>query len=449
MRISVIGAGYVGLVSGACFSEFGFTVTCVEKDKAKIARLLKDDVPIYEPGLEAMLRRNREAGRLSFTNDLAGAVKTSDVVIIAVGTPTGEHDGAADMTYVEAAAREIAENLDGFTVVVTKSTVPVGSGRRLKGLMAEVNPQADFEIVSNPEFLREGTAIDDFMKPDRIVIGIQNPRAQGHMQELYKPLSHLDTPVLFTDIESSELTKYAANSFLAMKVTYINQIADLCEALGANAHDVAKGIGLDDRIGPRFLKPGPGIGGSCFPKDTQALTAIAREVNKPISIIDTVVEANNARKRSMATRIIEIMGNDLKGKTIGVLGVSFKPDTDDMREAPSLDIIPLLQQAGADICAYDPAAMTEAARLMPGVEWGSDAYSVARNADALVILTEWNEFKALDLAKIAQAMKQALLIDLRSIYALEEISATPFIYHSIGRPTVLPQKLEVVQTDQG
>lgn len=444
MRICVIGAGYVGLVSGACFSEFGFTVSCVDKDKDKIALLLEGEVPIYEPGLDAMLRRNQEAGRLTFTDNLPATVEASAIVIIAVGTPTGEHDGAADMTYVEAAASEIAKSLKGFTVIITKSTVPVGSGRRLKKLIEEVNPQADFEIVSNPEFLREGSAIEDFMQPDRIVIGMQNRRAEHHMRELYKPLSHRDTPILFTDIESSELTKYAANSFLAMKVTFINQIADLCEVLGANAHDVAKGIGLDDRIGQRFLKPGPGIGGSCFPKDTQALTAIARQAGKPISIIDTVVAANNARKQSMAARIIEIMGNDVKGKRIGILGVSFKPDTDDMREAASLDIIPLLQKAGADIQAYDPVAMTEAALLLPDVEWLNDAYAVAQETDAMVILTEWNEFKALDLTKIAEAMNQPLLIDLRSVYALDEIAGTPFIYHSIGRPTVLPQKLEVV-----
>jgi len=444
VRICVIGAGYVGLVSGACFSEFGFTVSCVDKDKDKIALLLEGEVPIYEPGLDAMLRRNQEAGRLTFTDNLPATVEASAIVIIAVGTPTGEHDGAADMTYVEAAASEIAKSLKGFTVIITKSTVPVGSGRRLKKLIEEVNPQADFEIVSNPEFLREGSAIEDFMQPDRIVIGMQNRRAEHHMRELYKPLSHRDTPILFTDIESSELTKYAANSFLAMKVTFINQIADLCEVLGANAHDVAKGIGLDDRIGQRFLKPGPGIGGSCFPKDTQALTAIARQAGKPISIIDTVVAANNARKQSMAARIIEIMGNDVKGKRIGILGVSFKPDTDDMREAASLDIIPLLQKAGADIQAYDPVAMTEAALLLPDVEWLNDAYAVAQETDAMVILTEWNEFKALDLTKIAEAMNQPLLIDLRSVYALDEIAGTPFIYHSIGRPTVLPQKLEVV-----
>lgn len=449
MRISIIGTGYVGLVTGVCLSEFGFSVTCIDQDRDKIDLLNRGEVPIYEPGLETMLRKNSNAGRLKFTKELNSAVSDADLVFIAVGTPTQAETGAVNMSYVEQAAVQIADNLKGFTVIVTKSTVSVGSARKLQALIRARNPQADFEMASNPEFLREGSAITDFMQPDRIVIGAESDRARDVMQQLYKPLTQRGTPTLWTDFQSAELTKYAANSFLAMKVTYINQIADLCGELGANAHDVAKGIGLDDRIGPRFLQPGPGIGGSCFPKDTLALTALAREIGQPISLIDTVVSANIARKQAMADWIIEIMGGNLAGKRIGILGVSFKPNTDDMREAPSLDIIPLLQQAGAAISAYDPVAMQEAAKLLERVDWRLSAREAAEDADALVILTEWNEFKALDLNMIAGCMRAPLLIDLRGIYNLEEVAQTPLTYYSVGRPAVKPNWADSAQVISG
>ncbi len=438
MRIAVVGAGYVGLVTGVCFAEFGFNVVCVDSDARKVAALRKGIVPIFEPGLKGKLRWNQEAGRFAASDDLGAAVREADIIFIAVGTPTTPGNGAADTRFVEIAARQIAGNLRGFSVVVIKSTVPVGCCRRIEALIRETNPKADFEIASNPEFLREGSAVDDFLHPDRVVIGVNSERARESLVSLYKPLSQQDTPILVTGLESAELTKYAANSFLAMKVTFINQIADLCEQVGADALEVARGIGLDERIGQRFLQPGPGIGGSCFPKDTEALAAIARDAGSPISIIDAVVSANNERKAAIARRIIDAMGGDAKAKKIGILGVTFKANTDDMREAPSLVIIPRLQQAGARIAAYDPVAMGVAETLLPGTEWKSDAYEVARGADALVILTEWNEFKTLNLERIAEEMKTPLLIDLRCIYTLDEITGTPFIYHSIGRPAVMP-----------
>ncbi len=434
MRIVMIGSGYVGLVSGACFSEFGFQVTCIDQDADKIAKLNQGLIPIYEPGLEDLVRTNAEAGRLAFSTGFAEAVAGADVVFIAVGTPTRRGDGAADLIYVEQAARQIAKSLNGFTVIVTKSTVPVGTAHRIKSIVRETNPEADFEIASNPEFLREGSAIEDFMRPDRVVVGVESERAAEVMGQLYRPLSLRNAPVMVTGLESAELTKYAANAFLATKIAFINQIADLCERQGADVQDVARGIGLDGRIGAKFLHPGPGFGGSCFPKDIRALAAMGRDAEAPVSIVEAVIASNEERKLDMARRIAEAMGHELAGKKIAVLGVSFKPNTDDMREAPSLDFLPRLQEMGARIIAYDPAAMDSAKHLLPGVDWASGAYEAAAGADALVIATEWNAFRALDLDLLAEAMKTPVLIDLRNIYTLEEMQKTRFTYHSIGRP---------------
>lgn len=439
MEIAVIGTGYVGLVSGACFSEFGFNVTCVDKDPDKIVRLNKDEIPIYEPGLDDLVKKNHAAGRLHFTTDLAASVKNADVVFIAVGTPSRRGDGAADLVYVDSAAKEIAENLTGFTVIVTKSTVPVGTARRIERIVRETNATADFEIASNPEFLREGSAIEDFMRPDRIVVGIEGERSRELIGLLYRPLSLRDAPILFTGLETAELIKYAGNAFLATKIAFINQIADLCEAVDANVKDVAKGIGLDGRIGNKFLHPGPGFGGSCFPKDTRALSVIANEANTPMSIVDAVVSSNDERKLGMAKRIIATLGGDVKNKRIAILGVSFKPNTDDIRESPALDIIPELIDAGAEVSAFDPAAMVAAAKLLGDVDWQTDAYTAAENADCVVILTEWNEFRALDLTRLSSVMKQPLLVDLRNIYTSDEIEKTPFTYHSIGCAVIRPQ----------
>ncbi len=439
MQIAVIGTGYVGLVSGACFSEFGFNVTCVDKDPDKIKRLEKDEIPIYEPGLEDLVKKNHAAGRLHFTTDLAASVKSADVVFIAVGTPSRRGDGAADLVYVDSAAQEIAENLTGFTVIVTKSTVPVGTARRIEAIVRSVNATADFEIASNPEFLREGSAIEDFMRPDRIVVGLDGERTEDVMRQLYRPLSLRDAPLLFTGLETAELIKYAGNAFLATKITFINQIADLCEAVDANVKDVARGIGLDGRIGSKFLHPGPGFGGSCFPKDTRALSVIAHEADTPMTLVDTVVTSNDQRKHNMTKRIISALDGEVKDKHIAILGVSFKPNTDDVRESPSLDIIPGLIEAGARVSAYDPAAMEEAARILADVDWQTDAYTAADGADCVVILTEWNEFRALDLSKLAAVMQQPLLVDLRNIYTPEEIAQTPFTYHSIGCAVIRPQ----------
>ncbi len=439
MEIAVIGTGYVGLVSGACFSEFGFNVTCVDKDLDKIKHLKRDEIPIYEPGLEDLVKKNQSAGRLHFTTDLAASVKGADVVFIAVGTPSRRGDGAADLVYVDSAAKEIAENLAGFTVIVTKSTVPVGTARRIEAIITKANPGADFEIASNPEFLREGSAIEDFMRPDRIVIGLEGERCEEVMRQLYRPLSLRDAPLLFTGLETAELIKYAGNAFLATKITFINQIADLCEAVDANVKDVARGIGLDGRIGSKFLHPGPGFGGSCFPKDTRALSIIAREAEVPMTLVDAVVTSNDQRKHNMSTRIVTALNGDVDNRRIAILGVSFKPNTDDVRESPSLDIIPRLIAAGATVSAYDPAAMSEAAKELAGVEWKEDAYAAAEDADCVVILTEWNEFRALDLMRLAEVMKYPVLVDLRNIYTPEEIALTPFTYHSIGCAVIRPQ----------
>ncbi|KAA1054056.1 UDP-glucose dehydrogenase family protein [Azospirillum argentinense] len=441
MRIAMIGTGYVGLVSGACFSEFGVHVTCVDKDAGKIERLKRGEIPIYEPGLDELVARNVAAGRLSFTLDLKEAMAGVDAVFIAVGTPTRRGDGHADLSYVYAAAEEVAANLDHYTVVVNKSTVPVGTGREVQAIIRRANPDADFDVASNPEFLREGSAIGDFMRPDRVVIGTSSERAAEVMRRLYRPLYLIETPIVLTSLETAELTKYAANTFLAAKITFINEIADLCEKVGANVHDVARGIGLDGRIGKKFLHPGPGYGGSCFPKDTLALVRTAQQVGSPLRIIETVVDINDKRKKQMAERIVAACGGSVAGKTIGVLGVTFKPNTDDMRDAPSLDIIPALQAAGATVRAFDPAGMHEAERLLPGVVWTQDAYGALEGADCLTILTEWNEFRALDLKRIKTLLTQPVMVDLRNIYNPEDMAAAGFVYSSIGRPAMPSQNV--------
>jgi UDPglucose 6-dehydrogenase len=439
MRIAVIGTGYVGLVSGACFSEFGVSVTCVDTDAAKIARLRRGEMPIYEPGLEALVADNTAAGRLSFTTELLPAIEGADAVFIAVGTPSRRGDGHADLSYVFAAAAEIGRALaetraGGYTVVVTKSTVPVGTGREVAAILHRVCPNARFDVASNPEFLREGSAIEDFMRPDRVVIGADSDRAREVMRQVYRPLYLSETPMLFTDIETAELVKYAANAFLATKITFINEIADLCERVGADVQDVARGIGLDGRIGRKFLHAGPGFGGSCFPKDCQALVRTAHEAAADLAIVETVVQVNEARKARMADKIIAACGGTVAGKTIAVLGLTFKPNTDDMRDSPSLAILPRLATAGAAIRAFDPAGIDEARNLMPELVYCDDAYDAAAGADALVLLTEWNEFRALDLARIGRLLATPLVIDLRNIYQPAEMAAAGLSYVSIGRP---------------
>jgi len=434
MRITMIGSGYVGLVSGACFSEFGVDVTCVDKDADKIARLNAGGVPIFEPGLDNLVESNVQAGRLTFTTELAPAVAAADAVFIAVGTPSRRGDGHADLSYVYGAAEEIARALDGYTVIVTKSTVPVGTGREVARIIRKTRPDAEFDVVSNPEFLREGAAISDFMRPDRVVIGADSERAQEVMKRLYRPLYLIETPILFTSLETAELTKYAANSFLATKITFINEIADLCEKVGANVQDVARGIGLDGRIGSKFLHAGPGYGGSCFPKDTLALVRTAETSGAPLRIVEAVVEINDKRKKAMAERVIDACGGSLNGQTIAVLGLTFKPNTDDMRDAPSLDIVPALQAAGATVRAYDPEGMKEAGPLLPDVVWCDDAYGAMEGAGAVVIVTEWNEFRLLDLERVKALLKRPLMVDLRNIYKAAEMADAGFRYLSIGRP---------------
>ncbi|WP_421997989.1 UDP-glucose dehydrogenase family protein [Reyranella sp.] len=434
MRIAMIGSGYVGLVSGACFAQFGHDVVCVDKEAAKIARLRQGEMPIYEPGLDKLVADNVRAGRLSFGTDLAAAVGDVDTVFIAVGTPTRRGDGHADLTYVYAAAAEIAEAIRGYTVVVTKSTVPVGTGREVARIIRETQPGAAFDVCSNPEFLREGAAIEDFMKPDRVVIGVESERAREVMSAIYRPLNLIQTPMVFTNIETAEVTKYAGNAFLATKITFINEIADLCEKVGADVHDVARGIGLDGRIGRKFLHPGPGFGGSCFPKDTLALAYTAREANAPQTIVEQVIEVNNARKRRMARKVIDFCGGSVAGLTVGVLGLTFKPNTDDMRDAPSLDIVPALQTAGARIVAFDPEGMEEAARMLPGMTFARTAYEAATDADVLVVITEWHEFRGLDPRRIRQLMRQPRIVDLRNIFNPEEMRGLGFAYEGVGRP---------------
>ena len=433
MRIAIIGTGYVGLVSGACFSEFGVEVACVDQDRGKIAMLQRGEIPIFEPGLEVLVARNAAAGRLSFTTDLGPAVAGAEAVFIAVGTPSRRGDGHADLSYVYAAAEEIARALTGYTVVVTKSTVPVGTGREVAEILRRARPQGEFDVASNPEFLREGSAIEDFIRPDRVVIGADSEAARAVMRALYRPLYLLETPMLFTDIETAELIKYAANAFLATKITFINEIADLCERVGADVQDVAKGIGLDGRIGSKFLHAGPGFGGSCFPKDCRALVRTAREAQVPLSVIESVVQVNDNRKERMADKIIAACGGNVAGKTLAVLGLTFKPNTDDMRDSPSLSILPRLTAAGATIRAFDPEGMEEAKKLLPGLAYCADAYETMDGADALVLLTEWNAFRALDLDRVRNLLATSLVIDLRNIYQPQEMAAAGLSYVSIGR----------------
>ena len=434
MKIVMIGTGYVGLVSGACFSEFGFDVTCVDKDQKKIAKLHKGDIPIYEPGLDGLVGRNYAAGRLSFTTDLGSAVAQADAVFIAVGTPTRRGDGHADLSYVHAAAAEIAAHLDGYTVIVTKSTVPVGTGQQVSDIVRKTRPDADFDVASNPEFLREGSAISDFMRPDRVVVGASSERAVDVMRQLYRPLFLIETPILFTSLETAELTKYAANAFLAVKISYINQIADLCEKVNADVHDVAKGMGLDKRIGGKFLHPGPGYGGSCFPKDTLALVKTAELFESDVPLVSGVVSYNSDRKQKMAQRVIDAMQGDVAGKKIAILGLAFKPETDDMRESPSIELITELTKKGALVTAYDPAAIEEAKQHLPAsVTYAETTVACLKGADCAVLVTEWNEFRALTPLSFTELMAGNVLVDLRNVYDPSAIRAANIHYSSIGR----------------
>jgi UDPglucose 6-dehydrogenase len=434
MRVAIVGAGYVGLVSGACFADFGHDVVCIDTDNEKILRLGRGEIPIYEPGLDALVAENVKAGRLKFTTDLKSAVKDAKAVFIAVGTPSRRGDGHADLTFVHAAARDIAKAMNGYTVIVTKSTVPVGAGAEVEAIVKKTRPDADFSVVSNPEFLREGAAIEDFKHPDRVVVGAEDERAREVMRELYRPLFLNETPIVFTNRATSELIKYAANAFLATKITFINEMADLCERVGANVQEVARGIGLDRRIGSKFLHAGPGYGGSCFPKDTLALVRTAQTAGAPTKIVEAVVEINNRRKKEMARRVIDACGGSVRGKTIAVLGLAFKPNTDDMREAPALDIVPALQAEGARIRAFDPAAMHEAKKALPSLTFCTGIYETLDDADAVVILTEWDEFRALDLDRVKALMKAPLFIDLRNVYRPQQMAEKGFRYASIGRP---------------
>ncbi len=436
MRVTMIGTGYVGLVSGACFSDFGHEVTCVDLDANKIDGLNGGKIPIFEPGLDSLVSDNVAAGRLFFSTDLPSAVANADAVFIAVGTPSRRGDGYADLSYVESAAKDIARALDGYTVVVTKSTVPVGTSRKVETIIKDVRPDADFDMASNPEFLREGSAIEDFKRPDRVVVGADTEKARDLMRALYRPLYLNETPVLFTSRETAELIKYAANAFLATKITFINEMADICERVGANVQEVSRGIGLDGRIGGKFLHAGPGYGGSCFPKDTLALVRTAEEAGAPTRIVEAVVDVNDQRKKRMAEKIFEACHGDLDGKTIAILGLTFKPNTDDMRDSPSLDIIPLLQAKGAAVRAFDPEGMEEAQNLMSGVGFCENAYDAMEGADAVVLLTEWNEFRALDMERTRKLLKTPLVIDLRNIYTPQEMASAGFEYHSIGRQPV-------------
>src|SRR5512144_253220 len=422
MRIAMIGAGYVGLVSAACFSEFGVDVTCVDKDTDKIARLNGGEIPIFEPGLADLVASNVSGGRLKFSSDLASAVSGANAVFIAVGTPSRRGDGHADLTYVYAAAEEVASAVNGYAVIVTKSTVPVGTGDEIEGILRARRPEGTFDVVSNPEFLREGSAINDFMRPDRIVIGTDSERARDVMRQLYRVLYLIETPIVFTSRRTAEVIKYASNAFLATQITFINEIADLCEWLAADVHDVARGMGLDGRIGRKFLHPGPGYGGSCFPKDTVALARTAEAVGARLRIVETVIEINAARKRRMANKIIDACAGTVDGKTIGVLGLTFKPNTDDMRDAPSLAIVPALQDRGARVQAFDPEGMHEARALLSGVDFKDDPYAVAENADALVIITEWDQFRALDLARVKSLRRVPVICDFLNIYNPSEVA---------------------------
>jgi len=440
MKIAMVGTGYVGLVSGACFSEFGWDVVCVDLDAEKIKMLEAGEMPIYEPRLDDLVARNVAGGRLSFTTDLAAAVSGADAVFIAVGTPTRRGGGHADLSYVFQAAEDIARNADGHTVVVTKSTVPVGTGREVFKRIRAAAPDADIDIASNPEFLREGSAIEDFMRPDRVVIGADTERARETVASLYRPLFLRDTPIIQTSLETAELIKYAANTFLATKITFINEFADLCEKVGADVQELAKGIGLDGRIGGKFLHAGPGYGGSCFPKDTEALVRSAQDAEAPITIVEQVIAVNAERKEAMARKIIAACGGSVAGKTIAVLGLTFKPNTDDMRESPSLVIVPRLIEAGATVRVFDPVGMDEAKKLMDGPVWCQDAYDAMDGADAVAILTEWNEFRGLDFRRMGELLKQPVMVDLRNIYRPDEMAAAGFHYTSVGRASVTPTR---------
>ena len=434
MRIAVIGCGYVGLVSGACFADFGHDVVCVDNDAAKIEALNRGEIPIYEPGLEELVAANRRQNRLSFVAEIGPAVRGAEAVFIAVGTPSRRGDGHADLSFVYAAAREIAAALDGFTSIVTKSTVPVGAGDEVERIIAETRPDADFVVVSNPEFLREGAAIADFKRPDRIVVGANDDRARAVMSEIYRPLSLNRPPLFFVDRRTSELVKYAANAFLATKITFINEIADLCEKVGANVQDVARGIGLDNRIGSKFLHAGPGYGGSCFPKDTLALVKTGQDADAPIRIVETVVSINDQRKRAMAKKVIAACGGSVRGKTIALLGLAFKPNTDDMRDAPALALVTALEDAGAKVRAFDPASMEQARPLMPRATFCADPYDCAEGAEALVIVTEWDRFRALDFVRLARVMRGRAIVDLRNIYTPADVRRRGFTYVGVGVP---------------
>ncbi|MDE0880307.1 MAG: UDP-glucose/GDP-mannose dehydrogenase family protein [Sphingomonas bacterium] len=433
MRIAMIGSGYVGLVSGACFADFGHDVVCVDKDEAKIAALQNGKIPIFEPGLDALVATNVKAGRLSFTTDLAPAVAASDAVFIAVGTPSRRGDGHADLSYVFAAAEEIAGAIDGFTVIVDKSTVPVGTGDKVEEIIAAANPDAEFAVMSNPEFLREGAAIDDFKRPDRIVVGGDDPRGLEVMRRIYRPLYLNKAPVVEMSRRGAELTKYAGNAFLATKITFINEIADLCEKVGADVQDVARGIGLDNRIGGKFLHAGPGYGGSCFPKDTLALLKTSQDYEAPQRIVEAVVAVNDNRKRAMGRKIIQALGGDVRGKTVGVLGLTFKPNTDDMRDSPAIAVIQTLQDAGATVRAFDPEGIEPAKKVLDNVDYCTGPYEVATDVDALAIVTEWDAFRALDFERLKSIMKHPLLIDLRNVYDRKTVEDAGFTYHAVGR----------------
>eukprot|EP00919_Chromeraceae_sp_WS-2016_P027358 GHVR01064964.1.p1 GENE.GHVR01064964.1~~GHVR01064964.1.p1 ORF type:complete len:439 (+),score=51.94 GHVR01064964.1:1101-2417(+) len=437
MKVVMIGTGYVGLVSGACFADFGHEVTCVDTDAAKIEALLGGKIPFFEPGLDDLVSSNVSAGQLKFDTDLKRAVPYADVVFIAVGTPSRRGDGHADLSYADQAARDIATIMDGFTVIVNKSTVPVGTGDRVEALIEAERPGQEFAVVSNPEFLREGNAIDDFKRPDRVVVGTDDERARETMSALYRPLYLNETPIVFTDRRSAEILKYAANAFLATKIAFINEMASLCEVAGGNIQDVARGLGLDKRIGNKSLHPGPGYGGSCFPKDTLALTSTAKALGAPVSIVEAVIASNEQRKSAMVDKIVAACGGSVAGRTIAVLGLTFKPNTDDMRDAPSLTIVPGLQKLGARIIAFDPEGMIPAACLLDEVNYAADAYACCADADAMVLLTEWNQFRALDLGRLRQTMAGQIIIDLRNVYRPDEVASHGFTYHSVGRQAAI------------
>nr|WP_325249339.1 UDP-glucose/GDP-mannose dehydrogenase family protein [Amylibacter sp.] len=433
MQLTMIGTGYVGLVSGVCFSDFGHDVICVDKLPAKIEALENGIVPIFEPGLDDLMARNVAAGRLGFTLDFASAVAKADAVFIGVGTPTRRGDGHADLTYVFDAAREIAHAMDGYTVVVTKSTVPVGTNRKIEQIIREENPNAEFDVASNPEFLREGAAIEDFMRPDRVVVGVETEKARDVMARIYRPLALREAPIVYTDLESAEMIKYAANAFLATKITFINEIAALCEKVGADIKSVSKGMGMDNRIGSKFLNAGPGYGGSCFPKDTKALARIGQDYASPVQIVEAVIDINESTKRRMIDKVMELCDDKVNGKKIAVLGVTFKPNTDDMRDGPSLTIVPALVGAGANIHVVDPQGFKEGNDLLPGVTWVDDPYTAMQDAEAVILLTEWNEFRALDLARVVRIMKDPRMADLRNIYDPKDAAEVGLKYTSVGR----------------